>query len=143
MLIVDYDYLEDVFYDKEINFIHDNIERLLWHALDDSEKEIIKIEMVSEKEKQRILNEFNDWSSNLTTFRKSWIEFITQKYGKVYGLDNQIIYWSKPERWDKIFRDLLRQTCNINFLTKQWGDKSLSKTRIPLLTFKEEFKFGL
>lgn len=90
-----------------------------------------------------ILNEFHDWTSDLNKFKKSWIEFITQKYGKVYGLDNQIIYWSKPERWDKIFRDLLRQTCNINFLTKQWGDKSLSKTRIPLLTFKEEFKFGL
>lgn len=60
MLILDYDYLEDVFYDKEIDFIHDNIERLLWHALDNSQKEIVKIEMVSEKEKDKILNEFND-----------------------------------------------------------------------------------
>ena len=60
ILIVDYDYLEDVFYDKEIEFAHDNIVRLLWHALDNPEKEIIKIEMVSEKEKDKILNKFND-----------------------------------------------------------------------------------
>lgn len=60
MLILDYDYLEDIFYDKEIDFIHDNIVRLLWHALDNSQKEIVKIEMVSEKEKDKILNKFND-----------------------------------------------------------------------------------
>jgi len=60
MLIVDYDYLEDIFYDKEIEFAHDNIIRLLWHALDNPQKEIIKIEMVSEKEKNKILNKFND-----------------------------------------------------------------------------------
>jgi amino acid adenylation domain-containing protein len=60
ILIVDYDYLEDLFYEKEIDFIHDNIIRLLWHALDDSKKEIVKVEMVSEKEKNKILNKFND-----------------------------------------------------------------------------------
>lgn len=90
-----------------------------------------------------LFNEFNDWTSDLNKFKKSWIEFITQKYGKIYGLDNQVIYWSKPSCWDPIFRDLLRQTCDINFLTEQWGGKKLSKIKIPMLIFKEEFKFGI
>lgn len=58
-IIVDYDYLTDVFYAKEIEFLHDHIIRLLWHALDNPQKEISRLDMVSEKEKNRILYEFN------------------------------------------------------------------------------------
>ena len=60
VLIIDYDYLEALFYDKEIDFIHDNVVRLLWHSLDNPKREIIKVEMVSEKEKDKIINKFND-----------------------------------------------------------------------------------
>lgn len=61
-LIIDYDYLTDLFYDKEIEFIHDHIMRLLWHSLDNPAKRISDIDMVSEKEKQKILYEFNSTS---------------------------------------------------------------------------------
>ena len=59
-LIVSYDYLEDMFYAKEIEFLHDHIIRLLWHALDNPEKKLCSLEMVSQKEKDRILLGFND-----------------------------------------------------------------------------------
>ncbi|WP_368293312.1 amino acid adenylation domain-containing protein [Dehalobacter sp. TBBPA1] len=59
-IIIDYDYLTDLFYSKEIEFIHDHVLRILWHALDNSVKKISRLEMISEKEKQRILCEFND-----------------------------------------------------------------------------------
>ncbi|RJE47542.1 MULTISPECIES: thioester reductase domain-containing protein [unclassified Dehalobacter] len=59
-IIIDYDYLTDLFYSKEIEFIHDHVLRILWHALDNSVKKISKLEMISEKEKQRILCEFNN-----------------------------------------------------------------------------------
>ena len=58
-LIIDYDYITDLFYDKEIDFLHDHIIRLLWHALDNPVKELNKLEMVSETEKQKILVDFN------------------------------------------------------------------------------------
>ncbi|MCM1565586.1 MAG: amino acid adenylation domain-containing protein [Dehalobacter sp.] len=59
-IIIDYDYLTDIFYSKEIEFIHEHVLRILWHALDNSVKKISGLEMISEKEKQRILYEFND-----------------------------------------------------------------------------------
>lgn len=59
-LIVSYDYLEDMFYAKEIEFLHDHIIRLLWHALDNPERELCTLEMVSQKEKDKILLGFND-----------------------------------------------------------------------------------
>lgn len=63
-IIVDYDYISDLFYTKEIEFIHDHIIRLLWHALDNPSKEICRIEMISEKEKRKILYEFNNTKAN-------------------------------------------------------------------------------
>ncbi len=59
-LIIDYDFLTDVFSVREIEFIHQHILRLLWHALDNPEKRISKLEMISEKEKHTILHDFND-----------------------------------------------------------------------------------
>jgi amino acid adenylation domain-containing protein len=59
-LIIDYDYLTDLFYDKEMEFLHDHIERILWHALDNPTKELKKLEMVSEAEKSKILYDFNN-----------------------------------------------------------------------------------
>lgn len=59
-LIIDYDYLVDIFYSKEIEFIHEHILRLLWHGLDNPLKPISKLEIVSEKEKAKILCDFND-----------------------------------------------------------------------------------
>ncbi|NLA86443.1 MAG: AMP-binding protein, partial [Clostridiales bacterium] len=59
-LIIDYDYLTDMFNVKEIEFIHQHIISLLWHALDNPTREISKLEMISEKEKHTILREFND-----------------------------------------------------------------------------------
>lgn len=59
-LIVDYDFLTDVFNIKEIEFLHQHIISLLWHALDNPSKKISKLEMISEKEKHTILYEFNN-----------------------------------------------------------------------------------
>lgn len=59
-LIIDYDYLTDLFYVTEIEFIHNHLISLLWHALDNPVKLISKLEILSEKEKQKILHKFND-----------------------------------------------------------------------------------
>ena len=62
-LIIDYDYHENLYYEKEIEFIHNHILSLLWHALDNPNKNISKIEMISENEKKRILVDFNNTSA--------------------------------------------------------------------------------
>jgi amino acid adenylation domain-containing protein/thioester reductase-like protein len=59
-LIVDYDYLVDLFCATEIDFIHQHIINLLWHALDNPLKEIEHLNMLSEMERKKILNRFND-----------------------------------------------------------------------------------
>ncbi|MGE5329544.1 MAG: amino acid adenylation domain-containing protein [Deltaproteobacteria bacterium] len=59
-LLVNYDYLIELFHVKEIEFIHQHIMNLLWHALDNSEKQISKLNMLSEKEKHKILFDFNN-----------------------------------------------------------------------------------
>ncbi len=58
-LIIDYDFRSDLFYVKEIEFIHSHIISLLWHALDNPIRPIKNIEMLTEKEKHKILYEFN------------------------------------------------------------------------------------
>lgn len=59
-LIINYDYLPDIFQAKEIDFLHDHIIRLLWHALDNPSKKISNIDMISEREKNVILHDFNN-----------------------------------------------------------------------------------
>ena len=58
-LILNYDYLIDHFYAKEIEFIHDHLIRLLWHALDNPARKLSDIHMLSEKEKETVLFAFN------------------------------------------------------------------------------------
>lgn len=60
MYVINYDFLTDVYDPREIEFIHEHILRLLWHALDNPGRSIAKLEMLSEKEKHQILCEFND-----------------------------------------------------------------------------------
>jgi len=58
-LLLDYDYLSSLFDKKEIDFIHDNFIRILWHALDDPIKHMSYLELISEDEKKKILYDFN------------------------------------------------------------------------------------
>jgi len=60
ILIIDYDYHSDMYYDKEIDFIHQHILSLLWHALDNPGNLVCKIEMLTENEKKKILHDFNN-----------------------------------------------------------------------------------
>ena len=59
-IIINYDFLDDLFNAKDIDALHDHYIRLLWHAMDAPNKRISSIEMVSEKEKTLILETFNN-----------------------------------------------------------------------------------
>lgn len=58
--IIDYDFLTSIFSTTEIDFIHQHIVSILWHGLDNSEKKISNLEMISENEKQKIIYDFNN-----------------------------------------------------------------------------------
>ncbi len=58
-LVIDYDFRTDVFDIKEIEFIHQHIINLLWHALDNPSRRVSRLEMISEQEKHTILRDFN------------------------------------------------------------------------------------
>lgn len=58
-LVLNYDYLTDLFLAREIDFIHDHLIRLLWHALDNPQRELAKIHMLSEHELQKVIDHFN------------------------------------------------------------------------------------
>ena len=59
-IIVDYDYLYELFYEKEIDFLHKHVISLLWHSIDNPKRKLPLIEMISEAEKKKILYDFND-----------------------------------------------------------------------------------
>lgn len=74
----------------------------------------------------------------------SWLEFIGKQYKLARSLCNQKDYWNKPQTWNSLFRDLLRQTWeDRTFLLIQWGLTSISENDIPWNLWKEEFKYGL
>lgn len=81
-LIIDYDFLNHMFCIKEIEFLHQHIINILWHALDNPEKVISKLEMLSEDEKRQILFDFNDteatYNKNITIHEL--FEEIVKKY---------------------------------------------------------------
>ncbi len=58
-ILLNYDFLVDLFYDKEIEFLHDHMIRLLWHALDNPKRQLSQVHMLSEKEMDRVLRQFN------------------------------------------------------------------------------------
>ncbi len=60
VLIIDYDYHTDLYFDKEIEFLHQHLLSLLWHSLDNPNNKICKIEMLTESEKKKLLYGFND-----------------------------------------------------------------------------------
>ncbi|MDD4644301.1 MAG: amino acid adenylation domain-containing protein, partial [Bacilli bacterium] len=62
-LIIDYDFHEDMYSVKEIEFLHTHMLSLLWHALDNPFKSINKIDMLPESEKFKVLYDFNNTKS--------------------------------------------------------------------------------
>lgn len=89
-----------------------------------------------------IYNEISNWTK--TRITRSWLEYITARYGKVYNFHYMVEYWSHPERWNPIFRDILRQTwINPQFAVKKWGHRKITATSIPWLIWEKEFKYGL
>ncbi|MBN1624865.1 MAG: amino acid adenylation domain-containing protein, partial [Clostridia bacterium] len=108
-IIINYDYLTELFYEKEIEFLHDHVIRLLWHFIDNPQRQIPYIEMISENEKQKILYDFNntiqDFSDKLPVHRlfeinarhspdKTAVVFedVSMSYGELNEIANRVAW---------------------------------------------------
>ncbi|MCL2690697.1 MAG: amino acid adenylation domain-containing protein [Candidatus Bathyarchaeota archaeon] len=69
VIMLDYDFLTDLFHTEDIDAMHDHYVNILWHALSAPSKQVKNIEIVSEKEKNLILNEFNDTAKDFSNDR--------------------------------------------------------------------------
>lgn len=84
----------------------------------------------------------SNWTHN--KFQYSWLEWITTEYGPGLKFGRNIDFWGHPEKWNEVFRDLLRQTyTDKDFLTIQWGESSLSENDIPWKKWQEVFIYGI
>ncbi len=112
-LVLDYDYLTELFYLKEIEFMHDHIIRVLWHALDNPQKLISELEMVSEREKQKILFEFNNTVANYPkdkTIHQLFEDQICQNANNIAVTDGEKRFnYDEINKWANKLANLLRK----------------------------------
>jgi len=113
ILIIDYDYHSDLYYDKEIEFIHQHVLSLLWHALDNPKKQICKIEMLTESEKNKILHDFNDTYADYPREKtihqlfEEQVEITSDNVAIVFG-DKQLTYKELNEKANQVAWNLLK-----------------------------------
>lgn len=106
-IILDFDYNCDLFKAKEIDFLYDHMSRLLWHALDNPDKVISHLDMLSEKERRKILYDFNNTKAEYPsqkTVHQMFEQQCVKEPGKValvFG-EIEITYGELNERSDKI-----------------------------------------
>lgn len=89
-----------------------------------------------------IFEELSNWT--MSSFDISWLEYLTKRFGEGSSIFDEAIYWAHPEKWNEVFRDLLRQTYeDEEFLLIRWGEKMVSFNDIPWSLWRKEFKNGL
>ena len=111
--ILDYDYLVSMFTATEIDFIHQHIVNILWHALDDPYKRISKLEMISELEKHKIVKDFNDtacvykWDKTIHQLFEAQVRKTPDKTAAFF--EGETITYSELNRKANQLARLLRQ----------------------------------
>ena len=95
---IDYDYLTDVFTNKDIDFLHKHICNILSKCISDDTKKISEVSMLSEKEKEIILFDFNktacEYDKNICIHQA--FERAVQDYGQkiaIIAKDRNLTYY--------------------------------------------------
>lgn len=147
----------EVFYSKkpENHWNQDNSEAakndfsLLQDAIVQAKKQkihlyVIPPQLTTETPYFFIFKVLSEWSSRANWFKQSWLEWLTATYYGIRKGEDAINYWQHPEKWNNVFRDLLRQTyLKMDFLVIRWGDDSIDSHFIPIQIWKEEFKYEI
>ncbi|MDP2891899.1 MAG: amino acid adenylation domain-containing protein, partial [Bacillota bacterium] len=89
-ILLDYDYLAQVFNSKEIEYIHNHIINLLSDALEYPDKRLREIEILEPEEKRRILEDFN--RTGLDYDRMSTVHQIIEEQAAIRPNDTAIVF---------------------------------------------------
>lgn len=88
-----------------------------------------------------LFEELAKWTKYNFTY--SWLEYLSDRFGKV-SPSNMPHYWSNPQNWSELFRDLLRQTwTDTKFLLLRSKDNYVSENEIPWKLWEKEFSYGM
>ena len=129
-LLIDYDFLAELFHVKEIEFMHDHLVRILWHALDNPQKQVSNLDMVSEKEKQKILIEFNDTEAYFPK-EKTVVQLFEEQVQKTPDLtalvfnDSKMTYSELNEKANQIARILRTKGVKPELIVGVMAERSL------------------
>jgi len=110
-IIINYDYLTGLFNERDIDSLHDHYMRLLLHSLDAPHKQIKKIEMISEKDKAQIMNEFNNTDADfprdrtMLDFFEERVKSSPEEKALVFG-DTALTYRKLNSKADALARKL-------------------------------------
>ena len=116
-IIIDYDYLADLFYEKEVEFLHDHVIRLLWHAIDNPAKQLPFIDMVSENEKQKILFDFNKISANYD--KEKFLHILFEDMARITPDRTAIVF----ENEEMTYRELNEKANQLAIVLRRKGVK--------------------
>lgn len=97
-LILDYDYQEQIYSIKEIEYIHKHLLNIIQDAVDNPEKKLYELELLVAEEKERILYKFNntktDYPKNKTVYQlfeeqaeRSPDKVAVEQLGREYSYD--------------------------------------------------------
>ena len=108
-----YDYLVDLFEEKEINFIHDRIINLILNGIT-TEKKVSKLPVVTEEEKDLILNVFNDTDEeypqkdNIISIFEKQVKKHKNKIAVKYK-DENITYENLSKKVNLLAKELIKE----------------------------------
>lgn len=122
--------------------------RAVQNIIVNAKKRKIKIEVRMPKSRFetpyfQLFEEIAIWTKE--SFQISWLDYLTNKFfGRNRNYNSEITIWNHPEKWNEVFRDLLRQTYkDKEFLTLCWGENYISENDIPWNIWEREFKYEI
>lgn len=129
--VLNYDFLTEIYHINEIESINRHVINLLWHALDDPEKAIGNLEMLSEKEKQQILVDFNRTDA-FYPYEKTLHEFLYEQAARTP--DARAVLFGEQSM---TYRELNEKS---NRLARVLIEKGIGPDRIAALSVYRSFE---
>lgn len=111
---IHYDYLVDKFNENEIDILHQHIENLLFDAIENDEKRIYELDILTDDEKQKLLFDFNDTATDYP--RDKCVHELFEEQVKrtpdkiaVVACDKTLTYAELNERANSIAHSLIKK----------------------------------
>lgn len=89
-----------------------------------------------------LFEELANWTKNY--LHKSWLEYITDRFGNINNIYDMYEYWNSPRLWSELFKNMLQQTWHDReFLLNQWKGKKIAEMSIAWKIWEKELTYGI